>query len=230
MQRPEGMRRNASEQGTALLGAEHVRERRGGKYGGCAEPGQHQWVVRDPQQRAHDVLVERVESRRRVAESALPPRAVATEAGRGLLNRAVQHAGAAAVEWVDTVDIRPAPCEAVAFQVEFADERRADGHRVDRRAVVVQQAGNDGFAAAGTSADLVGRLEDSDRNTFGGQRYGGSEPVGPASYHHCRAHLRRSFSSLRSASSPARLMPALRDRVPGPSGQPGCCRTGTIPR
>jgi len=54
--------------------------------------------------------------------------------------------------------------------------------------VVVQEAGKDGFAAAGASADLVGRLNDSDRNTFGGKGYGGGEPVGPAAYHQCRAH------------------------------------------
>ena len=89
---------------------------------------------------------------------------------------------------MNTVHIRPEPCEAVAGQVEFAEERRADGHRMDRRAVVVQEAGKNGFATAGASADLVGRLEDSDRNTFGCKGYGGSEPVGPAAHHHCGTH------------------------------------------
>ena len=59
---------------------------------------------------------------------------------------------------------------------------------MDRRAVVVQQAGKDGFAAAGASADLVGRLEDSDRNTFGGKGYGGGETVGPAPQHDGGTH------------------------------------------
>ncbi len=188
MQRPEGMGRNTTEQSPSLVGAEHPGERGRGKHRGRAEPGQLQWVMREPQQRAHDVLAERVESRRRIAERALPPRSVATEAGRGLLHRAVQHASAAAVERVHAVDLRPAPGEAVAVQVEFAEERRADGHRMDRRAVVVQQAGKDGLAAAGASADLVGRLEDGDLHALGRQRYGGGEPVGPAPYHDRSTH------------------------------------------
>ncbi len=182
------MGRNTSEQGTPLLGAEQPGERRGGKHRGCAEPGQHQGMVWEPQQGPHDVLAERVEMRGRVAECELPPRAVATEAGRGLLHRAVQHAGGAVVEGMDAIDLRPAPREAVAVEVEAAEELRADGHRVDRRAVVVQQAGNDGFAAAGATADLVGGLEHGDLHAFGSQGEGGGEPVGPATYHHCGAH------------------------------------------
>jgi hypothetical protein len=54
--------------------------------------------------------------------------------------------------------------------------------------MVVQQAGEDGFAAAGTTADLVSGLEHGDLQTFGGQGYCGSEPVGPATYHQCGAH------------------------------------------
>ena len=100
----------------------------------------------------------------------------------------MQHAGAAAVERVDTVDLRPAPRQAVPVQVEAAQELRADGHRVDRRAVVVQQAGKDRFAAAGATADLVGGLEHGDLHAFGGQGDGGGEPVGPAAYHQCGAH------------------------------------------
>ncbi len=183
MQRPEGMRRNTTEQSPPLVGAEYPGERGRGKHRGRAEPGQLQWVMRDPQQRAHDVLAERVEPGGRIAERTLPPRSVATESGRGLLHRAVQHTRAAAVERMHAVDLRPAPGEAVAIQVDLAEERRADGHRMDRRAVVVQQAGKDGFAAAGAAADFVGRLEDGDLHALGGQGYGGGEPVGPAADH-----------------------------------------------
>ena len=59
---------------------------------------------------------------------------------------------------------------------------------MDRRAVVVQQAGQHGFAAAGATADLVGGLEHGDLHAFGGQGEGGGEPVGPAAHHHCGAH------------------------------------------
>ena len=54
--------------------------------------------------------------------------------------------------------------------------------------MVVQQAGDDGFAAAGATADFVGGLEHGDLHAFGGQGEGGGEPVGPAAYHHCGAH------------------------------------------
>ena len=62
--------------------------------------------------------------------------------------------------------------------------------------MVVQQAGEDGFAAAGATADLVGGLEDGDRNTFGGQGYGGGEPVGPAAHHHGGSSCQRSVTVL----------------------------------
>jgi len=137
VQRPEGMCRNTSEQRPSFLGAEHPGERGRGKHGGRTEPGQHQRMMRDPQQGPHDVLAERVEPGGRVAERPLPPRSVATETGRGLFDRAVQHAGAAAVDGMDTIDLRPAPRKPVPVQIELAQELRADGHRVNRRAVVV---------------------------------------------------------------------------------------------
>ncbi len=183
MQRPEGMGRNTSEQCPALLGAEYPGERGRGKHRGRTEPGQHQRMMRESQQRPHDVVTECVEMGGRVAECEPPARSVATEAGRGLLHRAVQHAGGAAVEGVDAIDLRPAPRQSVPLQVEAAEELRADGHRVNRRAVVVQQAGDDGFAAAGAAADLVGGLEHGDLYAFGSQGDGGGEPVGPAPYY-----------------------------------------------
>ena len=54
--------------------------------------------------------------------------------------------------------------------------------------MVVQQAGDDGFAAACATADFVGGFEDGDRNAPGGQGYGGGEPVGPAAHHDCGTH------------------------------------------
>src|SRR5271166_3552764 len=87
-----------------------------------------------------------------------------------------------------TVDLWPAPRQSVPLQVEAAEELRADGHRVDRGAVVVQQAGDDRLAAAGTTADLVGGLEHGDLYTLGGQSDGGGEPVGPAPHHQRGAH------------------------------------------
>ena len=140
-------------------------------------------MVREPQQRPHDVIAEYVEPGRRVAEREPPPRPVAPQAGRGLLHRAVQHPGAAAVEGVDAIDLWPAPREAVPLQVEAGQELGADGHRMYRRAVVVQQTRDYRFAAAGPTADFVGGLQHGDLYAFGGQGDGGGEPVGAAAYH-----------------------------------------------
>ena len=85
VQRPEGMRRNTSEQRPPLVGAEQPGERGRGKHGRRTEPGQHQRMVREPQQGPHDVVAERVEPGGGVAEGAPPPRSVATETGGGLL-------------------------------------------------------------------------------------------------------------------------------------------------
>ncbi len=52
VQRPEGVGRNASEQCPPLISAKQAGEGGRGKYGRCTEPGQHQWMMRDPQQRA----------------------------------------------------------------------------------------------------------------------------------------------------------------------------------
>ena len=54
--------------------------------------------------------------------------------------------------------------------------------------MVVQQAREDRFAAAGATADVVGGLEHSDLHALGGQGDGGGEPVGPAAHHDCGTH------------------------------------------
>jgi hypothetical protein len=109
VQRSECMGRNTSEQRAAFRGPEHPGERGGGKHRGRPEPRQHQRMVGEPQQRPHDVVAERVEMGRRIAERQAPPRSVATQTGRGLCHRVVQHPGAATVEGVHTIDLRPAP-------------------------------------------------------------------------------------------------------------------------
>ena len=97
----------------------------------------------------------------------------------GGLDRAVQHARAAPVERVDAVDLREAPGQAVAIEAQAGEELRADGHRVDRRAVVVQQAGDDRLAGARAPSDLVGGFQDGDLNAGLGEGDRGGQAVRP---------------------------------------------------
>lgn len=96
--------------------------------------------------------------------------------------------GVTVIEGVSAVDFRPAPRQPVATQVEAAQEARTDGHRMKRRAMIVQQSGQDRFAAAGAAAHLSCGLEHGDFQTCPGQHDGGGEPVGPAADHGRGAH------------------------------------------
>ena len=157
VQWPKGVRRNTSEQGPGLRAAKPLGKGGCRQHGGRTKPGQRQGMMGHPQQGTHDVLGQRIEVGRCLTEQAPPPGAVgALHPVGGGLDRAVQHAGAAAVERVDAVDLREAPGQAVSIEAQPRQELRADGHRVDRRAVVVQQAGDDRLAGAGAAADVVG--------------------------------------------------------------------------
>ena len=50
---------------------------------------------------------------------------------------------------------------------------------MERRAVVVDHAGDGELAAPGAAADMVGGFEHFDVDTVLGQAHGGGEPVGP---------------------------------------------------
>ena len=180
VQRPEGMCRNASEQRPRRSGAEQP---------GAARTREAPWAAPNRASvsgwcgtRSSGPMMssrQRVEVRRRLAERQPPPRPVAAEAGRGLVHRAVQHAGAAVVEGC-TQSIsghrhdRPYRSSSRLFR-----NVRADGHRVDRRAVVVQQAGHDGLAAAGAAADLVGGLQHGDLTPLAARAMAAASPLGP---------------------------------------------------
>jgi len=122
VQRPKRMGRNPSEQGSALFGAKQSGECGRRKHRGRSEPGQHQRVVRRPQQRPHDVLAQRVEPRGGISEGEPPAASVSAETSGCPFHRAIQHAGAAIVEGVHTVDLRPAPRQAIALQLKPAVE------------------------------------------------------------------------------------------------------------
>ncbi len=123
VQRSKGVRRNTSEQGSSLRAAKPPGKGGRRQHGGRTEPGQRQRMMRHPQQRAHDVLGQRIEIGRRLAEQRPPPGAVgAHPVGRGV-DRAVQHARAAAVERVNAVDLGQAPGQPVTIEAQPGQER-----------------------------------------------------------------------------------------------------------
>ena len=142
VQRPERVRGHPAEQRASLLGAEHPREPRAGQQRRQPEPGQRQRMAGCPQQRPHDVRRQLVVLGRGPAEHTPPAGTVGAEARGGFLDGPVQQPGIPAVERVRAVDLRPPPGQPVPVQAEAVQERRAGRHRVEGRAVVVQQAGH----------------------------------------------------------------------------------------
>ena len=168
----------AAEQRTALRGLEAARENGRRSRRRQPEADQADRVARDVEHRPEQVLVQRIEVRRGGPEEPLPRRPVAPEARDGLGDRADHHPGAAVVERVGQVDLGPAPLEPVALEVQRAQERRPDGHRVDRRAVVVKHTGDGELAGPGSPADLLGGLEHRHPHPLARERDRAREPVG----------------------------------------------------
>ena len=194
MQRPERVRGHPAEQRASLLGDEQPGERRAGQQGRQPEPGQRQRMAGRAQQRPHDVVGQLVVLGRRPAEHKPPAGSVPVKTGGGVLDGAVQQPGVAAVERVRAVDLRPPPGQPVPVQAEAVQERRAGRHRMECRAVVVQQAGHQRLAGARAAADLVGRLQHGDPHAVGGEGHRGGEPVRPAAHHRRGAHAGTSRS------------------------------------
>ena len=86
--------------------------------------------------------------------------------------------GGPVVEGVREVHLGPAPLEAVALEVQRAEERGADRHGVDRRADVVDQARDGQLLAARAAADRRFGLEHGDADSLASQRRRGGQPVG----------------------------------------------------
>ena len=103
------------------------------------------------------------------------------EPGRGLLDRAVRRGAAAAVERVRVLDLRPPPASARARRGRSAARtacRRASGCAAEHSSWI--RPGQRQLAAARAAAERVGGLEHGHVDALGGEREGGSEPVGPA--------------------------------------------------
>ena len=119
-------------------------------------------------------------NRRRSREPPAPPRAVGAEPLGRFVDRPVEHAGAAPVERVDAVDLGPAATTARTGRGRALEQEGSDGHGVDRRAVVVQQARQDRFAAACAATDLVVGLDHGDLSPASARTTAAASPLGPA--------------------------------------------------
>ena len=173
------MRGDAAEESLRLRRPEGSGEHRGRQGGGQAEAGEADRMTRQMKDRLEEVLGEAPERTRRSAEEPLPGTAVGPEARGRLVDRVPQDTGAAVVEGMGEVDLRPEPLEPVAAEVQRVEEGGADRHRVDRGAVVVEDAGDRELAGPRASPDRLRRLEHGDADAGAGQLNRAGEPVGP---------------------------------------------------
>ena len=116
-------------------------------------------------------------------ERVLPAFAVDAERTHGLRERAVEHTRGAVVERVRERELRMRELEAVADEVEWRESGRAGGQRMDRRAHVVEVARERELLGAGTTTEVLGRLEDEDRAPFVSKEGGGGEAVRARAHH-----------------------------------------------
>ena len=141
LERPHRVRAHPGQERPARVRPERGRGQAGrAPHPRSREPGGEQGVAGRPGRAEHD-RGEVVPALRERTHEVGVGRAVATaEARRRLLERPVQHGGAAAVERVGGLHVRLDQLEAVLVQRQRAQERRADRERVDRRADVVPVA------------------------------------------------------------------------------------------
>lgn len=130
--------------------------------------------------RLEDVRRELLEPLGQRAEQAPPGAAVRAETGRGRVDRPPQGCSASAVQRMTELHLGPAPDEPHAAEVEPLRERRSGGQGMDRRAVVVHEAGHRELAGPGATTEPVGRLEHRDVHTGRGEGEGGGKAVGTA--------------------------------------------------
>ena len=176
-QRAERVRGAAAEQRARLLGAECTREQRRGHRRRQSEAHEPERVARHVQHRAHDVLAQRGEPldgepnmRCHARPSSPSPAAVSA------IDRTITP-GAPVVERVGEVDLGPAPLKAVALETELVQRRRADRHRVDGGAVVVQQSRKRQFARPGAAADRRLGLQHGHLHARAREHRGARQPV-----------------------------------------------------
>jgi cation diffusion facilitator family transporter len=179
-ERAKGVGGDAREQRARLVCRPHAREQAGWQSGERAEARELERVCRQVQHRPHEVGGDVVKALAQRAEDRLPAPSVAAQRRCGLLDRAPGRRTAAILERVGVLDLRPAPGQAVRAEVELPRERRVDGQRMRRRALVVNQPRQRQLAAARTATERVGRFEHGHLDARRRERERGSQTVGPA--------------------------------------------------
>ena len=188
VQRIEGVGGDAAEQGPGLVGPPPPgRDRRRQERAG-PEPGQADRVAGHMDDGPHQVVGELVETGRGAGERPPPAGAVGTQTRGRRIDRPPQKAGVAAVERVGAVDLRPPPAQPVAAQIQAGQVGRADAHRVERRAVVMEHARHGELAGPGAAPDGLGGFEHLDIEAVLGQPHRRGQAVRPGANHHRPGH------------------------------------------
>ncbi len=188
VERCEGVRGDAGPQRLGLFGVPQPGQDGRREHRPGSEPGHHERVARDPQDRLRGVGEQRLEVFGRWAEQALPTPAVLAQLVGGAFDRVVHRPCRPVVQRVHAVDLGLQPPQPVAAEIELRQVRRPHRHRVERRAVVVDQAGDDLLRTARPAADRGGSLQHRDLDAGARQARRGGEPVRPAADDDRRGH------------------------------------------
>ena len=203
------------EQGRRLVRVPHPSQDGCGQESGGPEPGKRAEMTRHVQERAQHFLRQVVEVLRQRTEQAPPSWSVDPEKPTGLVQRVHHGAGPAVGQRVCEVDLRPAPFEPMVGESEALEERRCQPDRVDGRAVVVHQAGQDPLGRAGTTTDRLGRLQHGHHDAPLRKGDGGGEPVGARPHHDGRGHERHRIRCASARPRSQNSMPGSTWWLPG---------------
>jgi hypothetical protein len=144
-----------------------------------AEAGEAEGMPRDGDDRPENPRLERLPRFDDRPHEPAVRRPVGAQPGGGLPDRALEEDGASVLERMREGGGRLDQLEPVLRQRERAEEGRAGNERMDRRAVVVDEAGQRQLAGAEAAADLLRRLEHAHAEPGAGERDRGREPVRP---------------------------------------------------
>ena len=198
LQRQHRMRRQPREESAGRLVPERtLRETAGGARRSQPEAGEGQRMTGHTQQRAQQLRRQPVPVAHQRRHQPAVGGPVRPERGRGRVERAVEYGRRPAVQGVGERQLRVDPRQAVPLQRQGAEERRADGQRVDRRTDVMHEARQRQFLRARAAADGVLRLEHGHGAPGAGQGDRGAEAVGARTDHHCVVRRHRSVPLLR---------------------------------
>ena len=169
------MAREAGEQRSGLVGGETaLGERVRRKDPDRAEASHREWMPRRNGQGRQEPVGEPEAGVDQRPEQPPIRRRIAAEGRRGVVDRAVQHRGAAPVERMGQRHLGMDPLQAVSAECsaggDLPERRRSDGERMDRRADVVDRSGKSELLGARAAAGAGGRFVHRDAPTGARQR------------------------------------------------------------